>query len=40
MVRAANDVLFAGMSESEMVHVHRFLRRIIATSAEAVRRLD
>jgi|LNFM01.1.fsa_nt_gb DNA-binding MarR family transcriptional regulator len=40
MVRAANDVLFAGMSETEMAHVHRFLRRIVATSAEAVRRLD
>ncbi len=40
MVRAANDVLFSGMSETEMAHVHRFLRRIVATSAEAVRRLD
>lgn len=39
LVRAANDVLFAGMSEAEMAHVHRFLRRIVATSAEAVRRL-
>lgn len=40
LVRAANDVLFAGMTETEMAHVHRFLRRIVATSAEAVRRLD
>lgn len=40
MVRAANDVLFAGMSQAEKAHVHRFLRRIVATSAEAVRRLD
>ena len=35
-VRQANDVLFAGMSETEMAHVHRFLRRIVATSSAAV----
>jgi DNA-binding MarR family transcriptional regulator len=39
LVRAANDVLFAGMSQTEMEHVHRFLKRIAGTSAEAVRRL-
>ncbi len=39
LVRAANDVLFAGMSQTEMEHVHRFLKRIVDTSAEAVRRL-
>ena len=39
-VRAANNVLFAGMSETEMAHVHRFLRRIVTTSAEAVRAVD
>ena len=35
-VRAANDVLFAGMSQAEMIHVSRFLARIVATSAAAV----
>lgn len=40
LVRAANDVLFAGMSQAEMVHVHRFLRRIVATSAAAVAAVD
>lgn len=40
LVRAANDVLFSGMTETEMAHVHRFLRRIATNSAEAVRRLD
>jgi DNA-binding MarR family transcriptional regulator len=35
-VRAANDVLFEGMSREEMVHAHRFLARIVATSARAV----
>jgi DNA-binding MarR family transcriptional regulator len=34
-VRAANDVLFAGMTRAEMAHAHRFLRRIVATAAEA-----
>jgi DNA-binding MarR family transcriptional regulator len=36
LVRAANDVLFAGMTQAEMEHVHRFLRRIVTTSAAAV----
>jgi DNA-binding MarR family transcriptional regulator len=39
LVRAANDVLFAGMDEAEMIHVHRFLRRIVSNSAQAVTRL-
>ena len=40
LVRAANDVLFAGMTETEMAHVTRFLRRIVATSAEAVKAVE
>ena len=40
LVRQANDVLFAGMSETEMAHVHRFLQRIVATSAAAVATID
>ena len=40
LVRAANDVLFAGMSETEMAHVHRFLRRLVATSADAVEAVE
>lgn len=39
-VRAANDVLFSGMTETEMAHVHRFLRRIVASSAQAVQAVD
>lgn len=35
-VRAANDVLFEGMTREEMAHAHRFLARIVATSARAV----
>lgn len=40
LVRAANDVLFAGMTPDEMQHVHRFLGRLVATSSEAVRRVE
>lgn len=40
LVRAANDVLFAGMTEAEMQHVNRFLRRIVATSAAAVQAVE
>ena len=40
LVRRANDVLFAGMSETEMAHVHRFLQRIVATSAAAVAKVE
>lgn len=40
LVRQANDVLFAGMSETEMAHVHRFLQRIVATSAAAVAKVE
>ena len=40
LVRAANDVLFAGMTEVEMAHVHRFLRRIVAGSAKAADAVD
>ena len=40
LVRAANDVLFAGMTEIEMQHVHRFLRRIVASSLEATGQVD
>lgn len=39
LVRAANDVLFAGMSQAEMEHAHRFLRRIASNSAGAVQRI-
>lgn len=40
LVRRANDVLFAGMTETEMAHVHRFLRRIVTTSVAAVEAVD
>ncbi len=40
LVRAANDVLFAGMGNTEMAHVHRFLRRIVATSSAATSAVD
>jgi len=40
LVRAANDVLFAGMTETEMQHVNRFLRRVVATSAAAVKAVE
>ena len=40
LVRSANDVLFAGMTDTEMAHVHRFLRRLVSTSAEAVSRVE
>ena len=40
LVRAANDVLFAGMSPDEMEHVHTFLKRLIATSAMAVEQVE
>jgi len=39
LVRSANDVLFAGMTDEEMDHVRRFLRRLVANSAEAVTRV-
>jgi DNA-binding MarR family transcriptional regulator len=39
LVRRVNDVLFAGMSESEMQQVHHFFRRIIARSAQAAERI-
>lgn len=35
-VRAANDMLFDGMSLEEMAHAHRFLKRIVETAADAV----
>lgn len=40
LVRAANDVLFAGMSSTETGHVHRFLRRIATTSTGAVEAVE
>lgn len=40
LVRAANDVLFAGMTQEEMEHAHRFLKRIAANSSGAVARID
>lgn len=40
LVRAANDVLFAGMTEAEMQHVIRFLRRIVTNSAAAAQAVD
>ncbi len=39
LVRRVNDVLFSGISESEMQQVHRFFRRIIARSAQAAERI-
>lgn len=40
LVRRANDALFAGMTRDELAHVHRFLRRIVATSGDAVHRIE
>jgi MarR family transcriptional regulator, organic hydroperoxide resistance regulator len=39
-VRAVNDVLFAGMTGKEMAQAHRFLRRLVTQSTEALRELD
>lgn len=40
LVRKANDVLFAGMTQTEMQHVHRFLQRLAAATARAVERVE
>ena len=39
LVRGVNNVLFADMNKKEMRQVHRFLRRIIARSAQAAAKI-
>ncbi|MGE0626957.1 MAG: MarR family winged helix-turn-helix transcriptional regulator [Hyphomicrobiaceae bacterium] len=39
-VRKVNDVLFAGMTAEEMLHVHAFLRRIIGNCTPSIATLE